>query len=107
MSLSLKDFFSKSLKKARTFEYFYTFNIFVVDRSSALFNEFIALDTEIDNFCAFHTEVDEFFRDLMDDFGRRLEDDSFSLTDSRLSLDLLCTWSDRPLVEGLSSLYQL
>ena len=62
-----------------TFRYFYTFNIFVVNCSSALFKEFITLDTKIDNFCAFHTEVDEFFRDLKDDVGRCLEDDWFLL----------------------------
>lgn len=53
----LQSFFSPRSKYElqRTFENFYSFDIFVVNRSSALFNEFITLDTKFDNFCAFHT----------------------------------------------------
>jgi hypothetical protein len=61
--------------KGVTFGYFHTFNIFIVNCSCALFKEFIALNTKIDDLCAFHREVDELFCDLMDDVGRCLEDD--------------------------------
>ena len=54
--LLAKIFFKiKYEKQCRTFEDFYTFNIFVVNRSSALFNKFITLDAKINNFRAFYT----------------------------------------------------
>lgn len=56
--------------KARTFGYFYTLNTFIVNCSGALFKELIALDTKIDDLCAFYGETDEFLSDLMDDVGR-------------------------------------
>ena len=57
ISLYLQRFFfpqDQNMKGRHTFENFYTFNIFVVNCSSALFNEFITLDAKIDDFCAFY-----------------------------------------------------
>jgi len=57
-----------------TFRHPDSFDGFVVNCTSALLDELITLDAEIDNFCSLHAELNELFRDLMDDVRSGLQD---------------------------------
>ena len=57
---------------ARTFGDFDAFDGLVVHCAGALFNELVAFDTEIEDICVLHAELDEPFRRNIDNVGRSL-----------------------------------
>ncbi len=59
-------------RTARTFGDFDPFDGLVVHRAGALFDELVAFDTEIEDICALHAELDEPFHRDVDNVGRSL-----------------------------------
>jgi hypothetical protein len=59
-------------RRGRTFGDFDTLDRFVVHHAGALFDELVALDTEIEDIGALHSQVDEPFHRDVDDVSRSL-----------------------------------
>lgn len=64
----------RGVKGKITFADLDTFHGLVEHGTSAFFDEFVALNTEIDYLCSLHTEGDEISRHIVDDVPGRLRE---------------------------------